>query len=77
MKSPCNVLEELQELLEAHQLTQNNLPNLSDKEELALLIYANFYRFEGMPPNELGFSSRNQMGNRQDFRTWDSLRDIL
>ena len=29
-----NILEELQELPEAHQLTQNNLPNLSAEEEL-------------------------------------------
>lgn len=43
-----NILEELLRLPEAHQLTQNNLPNLSEEEELALLTYMNFYRYEGL-----------------------------
>ena len=92
--------EELLRLPEAHQLTQNNLPNLSDEEELALLTYTNFYRYEGLdtsisiltkdvadqisrtwntsiPRRELAFSIKNQMGNRQDLRNFDTLQDIL
>ena len=30
-----------------------------------------------MPQEELSFSIKNQMGNRQDLRRFDTLRDIL
>ena len=73
---------------------------MTEEEELALLKYTNFYRYEALdtsistltedvadqisrtwnnyiPRREMAFSIKNQKGNRQDLRTFDTLRDIL
>ena len=43
-----SILEEYENLPEAHPLTQNNLPDLTAAEELALLTVSNFFKFEGL-----------------------------
>ena len=53
-----NILEEYHSLPEAHQLTQNNLPDHTTAEELAFLTFLEFFRFEGLdissPPHGHG-----------------------
>ena len=65
-----NILEEYQNLPETHQLTQNNLPTLTAAEELALVTFSNFLRFEAL---DMSTRSLMDMVAEQISSTWNNL----